>query len=74
MKAFNDSTLAAVNKDGKWLFVNDAGEEKSLGSFQDAESFSNGLAAVKNNGKWGYIDKEGNLVIDYEQRQVGIHR
>lgn len=71
VKAFNDSTLAAVNKDGKWLFVNDAGEEMDLGSFQDAESFSNGLAAVKNKGKWGYIDKEGNLVIDYQFEEAG---
>lgn len=65
-KAFNDTTLAAVNKDGVWLFVDSTGEEKSLGSFQEAESFSNGLAAVKNNGMWGYIDMEGNLVIDYQ--------
>ncbi len=65
-KAFNDDTLAAVNKGGKWLFINGAGEEKDLGSFQEAESFSNGLAAVKNNGMWGYIDMEGNLVVDYQ--------
>lgn len=66
VKAFNDNTLAAVNKEGKWLFVNGDGEEKDLGSFQEAESFSNGLAAVKNNGMWGYIDMEGNLVVDYQ--------
>lgn len=65
-KAFNDATLAAVNKEGKWLFVNSAGEEKDLGDFQEVESFSNGLAAVKNNGMWGFIDMEGNLVIDYQ--------
>ena len=65
-KAFNDNTLAAVNKEGKWIFVNTAGEEKDLGDFQEAESFSNGLAAVKNNGLWGFIDLEGNLIIDYQ--------
>lgn len=66
VKAFNDNTLAAVNKAGKWVFLSPTGEEKNLGDFQEAESFSNGLAAVKNNGLWGYIDLEGNLVIDYQ--------
>ena len=65
-KAFNDNTLAAVNKDGKWIFVNAAGEEIDLGDFQEAESFSNGLAAVKKDGLWGYVDMEGNIVLDYQ--------
>ncbi len=65
-KAFNDNSLAAVNKGGKWIFVDASGEEKDLGDFQNAESFSNGLAAVMNNGLWGYIDLEGNLVVDYQ--------
>ncbi len=62
--AFNENSWAAVQKDGKWIFVNESGKEKDLGDFEEAKSFSNGLAAVKSDGLWGYIDLEGNLAID----------
>lgn len=61
--AFEEDSWAAVQKDGTWIFVNDSGEEKDLGSFEEAKSFSNGLAAVKVDGMWGYIDLEGNQAI-----------
>lgn len=32
----------------------------------EASEFSEGLAVVKKDGKYGYIDKEGNLVIDFQ--------
>lgn len=63
-RAFNDSSMAAVKKDGKWLFINMQGEELSLGEFEEAESFSNGYAAVKKDGRWGYIDEQGMMAID----------
>lgn len=62
--AFEQDSWAAAKKNGKWIFVNSLGEEKELGVFEEAKSFSNGLAAVQKDGKWGYIDLEGNLVID----------
>lgn len=62
--AFEEDSWAAVQKNGTWIFVNDSGEEKELGRFEEAKSFSNGLAAVKMNGMWGYIDLEGNQAID----------
>jgi KWG Leptospira. len=35
--------------------------------FADANSFSEGLAAVSDaSGRWGYIDKAGEIVIDYK--------
>lgn len=61
---FNGDGPAAVQKNGKWIFVNSAGEETDLGEFQEAKSFSNGLAAVKKGGRWGYIDQDGNQAID----------
>lgn len=61
---FYTDAWAAVQKNGKWMFVNDEGEEKDLGEFEEAKSFSNGLAAVKKNGMWGYIDLNGNQAID----------
>ncbi len=33
-------------------------------TFEEADSFSEGLARVKTGGKWGYIDKQGKLVIE----------
>lgn len=63
-EAFEEDSWAAVQKNGKWIYVNSMGEEKQLGDFDEAQSFSNGLAAVKKNGLWGYIDEEGNLAID----------
>ena len=62
--AFEENSWTAVKKNGKWIFVNSLGEEKELGVFEEAKSFSNGLAAVQKDGMWGYIDLEGNLVID----------
>ncbi|AEM69510.1 KWG Leptospira repeat protein [Allomuricauda ruestringensis DSM 13258] len=32
--------------------------------------FSEGLAAVRKDGKWGFIDKEGNLAIDFREDLV----
>ena len=61
---FNDNTYAAVEKDGKWIFIDTSGNEHDLGDFQEAKSFSNGLAAVKKDNLWGYIDMNGNVVID----------
>lgn len=60
---FYEDSLAAVQKNGTWVFVNASGEEKDLGSFEEAKSFSNGLAAVKKDDMWGYIDQDGNQVV-----------
>lgn len=70
--AFNDASLAAVLKNEKWIFVNQAGEEQDLGNFEDARSFSNGLAAVMKSGKWGYITLTGETVIDGSFYEAGI--
>lgn len=69
--AFFDDTYAAVKTGGKWLFVDDKGNVQDLGTYDQAESFSNGLAAVCLNGKWGYIDLNGNLVIDCQFIEAG---
>lgn len=61
---FYDNSFAAMEKDGRWIFVNAAGEEKELGEFEEAKSFSAGVAAAKKNGKWGYIDQNGKWIIE----------
>lgn len=63
-KPFYETSYAAVEKDGKWIFVDSTGEEHDLGSFEEAESFSCGMAAVKRDGKWGFIDSSGEMVIE----------
>ena len=62
--AFNDNGPAAVKKGDKWIFVEENGQEKDLGEFQEARSFSDGLAAVELNNKWGYINLDGEVVIE----------
>lgn len=74
-RAFNDTTLAAVKKGERWVFVDQTGEEYDFGDFEDAQSFSNGLAAVKIDGTWGFIDSDGKLVIGnefYDAKPFGI--
>ncbi len=39
-------------------------------SYQNARLFIDGLAAVKQNGKWGFIDEVGNIVFDFEYKNV----
>ena len=62
-RAFNENSLAAVKKDGRWIFLSETGEETDLGDFEDAKSFSAGVAAAKQNGKWGYINQAGEWII-----------
>ena len=57
--------LVAFCKNGKWGFVNTAGEVVLEPKYENARSFSNGLAAVCEDGKWGFVDKDNNVVIDF---------
>ena len=54
--------LVAFCKNGKWGFVNTAGEVVLEPKYENARSFSNGLAAVCEDGKWGFVDKERNAI------------
>lgn len=77
---YPDGLKAVQAKDGKWGFVDQAGNQiipakydKSTygkGSYYDASytpSFSNGLAAVYLSGKgYGYIDLHGNEVLPFQ--------
>ncbi len=59
-----DDGLMAYELNGKWGFVNTAGEVIIQNRFDNAKSFSNGLAAVCVDGKWGFIDSTGQIVIE----------
>ncbi|MGB1040749.1 MAG: WG repeat-containing protein, partial [Flavobacteriales bacterium] len=42
----------------------------TIGQFDDARDFSNGLAAVKTAGLWGFIDTNGKMVIEPQYFKV----
>ena len=69
--AFYDTSYAAVKSNGKWSYIDAEGVACDVGTYDQAESFSNGLAAVCMDGKWGYIDQKGNLVIDCQFDAAG---
>lgn len=47
--------------------INEEGVNIGSEEYEDAKPFpSIGYAAVCRNGKWGYVDKEGQLIIDYQ--------
>ncbi|HEV2668337.1 MAG TPA: WG repeat-containing protein, partial [Blastocatellia bacterium] len=53
----NTGGLYPVTQNGKWFYINRAGEIAIKPAFDDAHAFSDGLAAVQIGSKWGYIDK-----------------
>lgn len=61
--AFNENSLAAVKKDGRWIYIDASGKEVLAVDCDEARSFSNGMAAIKRSGAWGYINRNGEEVI-----------
>jgi hypothetical protein len=66
--------LAAIEKNGKWGFINKSGEmvipfvyEDVVRYFEEGivGGFSEGLIAVKKNSKWGFINLSGDNVIPF---------
>lgn len=57
-KAFTRDGYAAVEKNGKWGFVDAEGNLVIDCQYDDALSFTSGYAAVKQGDVWGYIDTE----------------
>ena len=63
-KPFGDINYAAVEKNGKWGFIDTTGTLKIDYQFDDALSFGQHLAAVQEDGLWGYVSLSGKVVID----------
>ena len=58
------NTLFLSKKNGKYGYINEAGEVVVDYTYDDAtEQNKFGYAAVQKNGKWGSIDSEGEVVI-----------
>lgn len=60
---FSEDGLVSVYKDGKWAFMDEAGELITDFIFDKVSDFSYGRAAVCRDGKWGYINAKGEEVI-----------
>lgn len=66
--------FAAVEKNGKWGFIDKKGKVVISFQFDDAhwDGFSEGLAAVKVGDKWGFINKTGKFEIKPQFLEVGL--
>ena len=54
---------ASVKRNGKWGFIDTAGNEIIPCIYDKAYNFSKGRARVERNGKYGFIDTAGNEII-----------
>lgn len=61
---FVNAEPAAVCINGKWGFVDTAGNVVIKPAYENAKSFSAGLGAVCVEGKWGYINTSGTIRIE----------
>ena len=59
-----DGYIAVANDEGKWGFVDRAGNLVIDYQYDDAKSFSDHLAAVKQGDEWVYISESGAVVIE----------
>lgn len=74
-KSSNPNTqliLIPKQQDGKWGFVDDKGVPMIIYTFDDVKPYSENLAAVRMGDNWGFIDKSGQLVIDFRFHKDGF--
>ena len=60
--AFSEG-LASVKKNGKWGYIDHAGNVVIPYQFEEAFDFDNGFAVVKMKGKQGVINRTGEIVV-----------
>src|SRR6185295_14269588 len=63
----DDPGLFPVRQDGKWGYINNAGQVVIAPQFDDAWDFADGMAYVRTGSRRGVIDQTGKLVIDLQQ-------
>lgn len=62
--------LAAAKKDGKWGYIDKAGNVVIDFIYEKADNFSEGLASVKKDDKAGFINTKGETVVDFIYRST----
>ena len=65
-----EQMVRVLDFEHKVLFVDYEGNPIGKETFEAAYAFQEGLAAVKKENQWGFIDKDGDLVIDYQFEEV----
>lgn len=70
LHGFGDGLLA-VEKNGKWGFIDRQGRLVIPADFEDTEGFAEGKAAVKLDGFWGVIDTSGKLLVQPRYKSAG---
>ena len=59
------NTLFAKCEDGKWGFIDSAGNVKVNYEYDTVKEFNEyGFASVQKEDKWGCIDTEGNVIVE----------
>lgn len=56
--------LIAVCSEGKWGFIDSAGDWIIEAQFEGADYFHNRMCSVKKDGKWGVIDTTGEWLVE----------
>lgn len=68
----NTLKLTPRQQNGKWGFVDDKGVPMIIYTFDDVRAYSENLAGVRMGDNWGFIDKSGQLVIDFRFHKDGF--
>jgi hypothetical protein len=66
------TTLQPSQQDGKWGFVDDNNVIMITYSFDEVQSFSEGLAGVRIGKDWGFLSLGGELVIPFRFSDSGV--
>lgn len=64
--------LAAVEQDGKWGFINEAGKIVIPCVYREVGDFHNGRAAVREASTFSYIDPDGDIAVKAAYTSAGI--
>ena len=62
---FGIDGISAIQKDGKWGFIDKTGNQIIPCLYDSVCGFHEGLAAVQLNNKWGAVNNVGELIIPY---------
>ncbi len=65
---------AAIEKDGKWGFIDVTGKLVVNQEWDEVKDFSGGYAAVLRGGKWGFVHEDGRLAVEPAWQMCGNAR
>ena len=66
--------MAAVEKNGRWGFIDQKGREIVRPQYQDVLSYGESRAAVKKDGQWGFVDKRGKETVKPQYDNVWSYK